>query len=584
MAERAAGQRDGGDESGGGGPVYITTPIYYVNDKPHIGHVYTTTVCDVYARFMRMAGREVFFLTGTDEHGQKVEKSAAARGVTPQALADENSAAFREVMQGYGLSFDDFIRTTDAAHMQQVQAFVERLKETGAVYLGEFEGWYDEGQEEYYTETKAKDLGYTSPISGKPLARAKEKNYYFKLSAYQERLERLFAERPGFVRPEARKNEVLGRLREGLQDVPVSRTNFTWGVPMPGDPEHVIYVWIDALFNYVTALGLGNAGTSTRQNANIGGRKKYWPATYHVMGKEILWFHAVIWPAMLMALGLELPGCVYAHSFWIREGQKMSKSLGNFVDKAVLDSYVQRYGLDALRYYLCTQGPLGATDANFSDAHFHEVYTTDLVNTVGNCASRVTAMIGKYFEGRVPEEKGQQSAVSGQSEAQGEGRDGATQASSLKSQAAQHVAAARDAYGELELGEAIGEGIALLRKVDGFINATEPFKVAKAAASDPRKMEELQSILYQCVEAVRVASLILAPVLPGKMRELWGALGEEIAETPTRQHANMQEGGDAFAELARWGGMKAGTMVTKVALFPRVEVEKDQGQEVAKSK
>ena len=244
---------------------YITTPIYYVNDRPHIGHAYTTTVCDVYARFMRFDGRDVFFLTGTDEHGQKVEKSAQALGITPQQQADQNAAEFKRVMAMLDLEYDDFIRTTQADHVRQVQIFVGRLLEADAIYLGEFEGWYDEGQEEYYTETKARDADYKSPIDGKPLVRAKEKNYFFRLSAFQPKLEKLFEEQPDFVRPPARRNEVLGRLREGLADVPVSRTNFSWGVPMPNDPEHVIYVWIEALMNYITALGLGEPESDTHK-------------------------------------------------------------------------------------------------------------------------------------------------------------------------------------------------------------------------------------------------------------------------------------------------------------------------------
>ncbi len=280
----------------------ITTPIYYVNDRPHIGHVYTTTLCDAWARAMRLSGDEVFFLTGTDEHGVKVEQSARDKGMEPQALADLNSAEFRKAMELFELTNDEFIRTTDPDHIRQVQLFVKKLMDRGDIYLGEFEGWYDRGQEEYITENRARELDYKSPISGKPLEREKQSNYYFRLSAYQDRLEKLFADQPNFVRPEARRNEVLGRIREGLQDVPVSRTNFSWGIPMPGDEEHVIYVWIDALFNYATALGLAEAG-SERHAA----RGHFWPADLHVIGKEILWFHAVIWPSMLMALDLPLP-------------------------------------------------------------------------------------------------------------------------------------------------------------------------------------------------------------------------------------------------------------------------------------
>ena len=517
----------------------ITTPIFYVNDRPHIGHLYTSTLCDVYARAMRLAGRDVFFLSGTDEHGVKVEKAAQARGITPKALADENAAEFRRALTDFGITNDQFIRTTDPQHERQVQTFVAQLLQRGDIYLGEFEGWYDEGQEEYHTETKAKELGYVSPVSKKPLTRATEHNYYFRLSRFQKPLADLFAANPNFVRPEARRNEVLGRLREGLQDVPISRTNFTWGIPMPNDHKHVIYVWIDALFNYITALGLGEAPHIPLREQ----RQHFWPATYHVIGKEILWFHAVIWPAILMALDLPLPRCVYAHSFWISEGQKMSKSLGNFIDLAAIDRYVGTYGMDAWRWYLITQGPLGAQDSNFSAAHFHKIYSDDLVNTAGNCASRVTAMIGKYFDGVIS------SPLVGGSFAGGQWVD-------LQAAAAEAVARVTAEMDRFDLATAATEALGLLRKVDVFINATEPFKVAK----DPARKDELATILYQCAESVRIASLLLSPILTTKMPELWQALG---VAAPTKQ--------TALAELTSWGGLKPGTKVQKVALYPRVD-------------
>jgi methionine--tRNA ligase len=515
-------------------PACITTPIYYVNDRPHIGHAYTTTVCDVWARAMRLRGEDVFFLTGTDEHGVKVEKSAAAKGVTPQALADENAAEFRRVLRVFGLSNDDFIRTTEPRHERQVQRFVKRLLDSGAVYLGTFEGWYDEGQEEYYTETKAKELEYRSPISGKPLARATEQNYYFRLSAYQERLERFFAGHPGFVQPEARRNEVLGRLRDGLQDVPMTRTNFTWGIPFPGDERHVIYVWIDALFNYVTALGMGDPDGTIEPGLHAA-RARYWPAQYHVIGKEILWFHAVIWPALLMALELPLPRRIHAHSFWIADGQKMSKSMGNFVDLPTIEGYFARYGLDAWRWYMATQGPLQASDSDFRAQHFHDTYTSELVNVVGNCPSRVTAMIGKYFDGAMPED--------------------AAKGGEWPERCAQAVAAWAGAIDELDLVAAAAAAMALLRDVDAFINRTEPFKVAK----DPARAGELASILAQCAESVRIAGVLLEPFLPGKMAELDAALGAP--------------GGVArsFAARTAWGAIAPGTKLAKCALFPRVE-------------
>ncbi len=508
---------------------YITTPIYYVNDSPHIGHVYTTTLCDVYARAMRNAGHDVFFLTGTDEHGVKVEESAEKRGITPKALADENAAIFQSIMGLFSLTNDAFIRTTDPEHESQVQTLVTKLLASGDVYLGDFEGWYDQGQEEYHTENSARELDYKSPISGKPLVRATEKNYYFRLSAYQEKLEKLFETCPDFVQPVGRRNEVLGRLREGLQDVPISRTNFSWGIPMPDDADHVIYVWIDALFNYITALGLGEGQTD---------KDRYWPANYHVVGKEILWFHAVIWPAILMALDLPLPHCVYAHSFWISEGRKMSKSLGNFIDLEEIEKYIEAYNMDAWRYYLVTQGPLGSTDADFSAEKFHDVYNSHLVNTVGNCASRVTAMIEKYFDGAVPPDSGEIFAE--------------TDWETICSDGVQCSLRAMETFSPQE---AVGSAMSIVRQIDLFINTTAPFKLAK----DESKQTELGAILYQCIEALRVASVLLHPVIPVKMDELHQAIGVKMPV------------GNTHSTLA-WGGMRPGTLIQKVALFPRVEL------------
>ncbi|MFO0893408.1 MAG: methionine--tRNA ligase [Phycisphaerales bacterium] len=518
----------------------ITTPIYYVNDRPHIGHAYTTTLCDVWARAMRLRGEDVFFLTGTDEHGIKVEHSAEERGMSPKALADENAAEFRRVLGVFRLTNDDFIRTTDPRHERQVQAFVQRLLDAGHVYLGEFEGWYDEGQEEYHTDTKAKELEWKSPVTGRPLVRAKEKNYYFRLSAFQAALERLFAEQPEFVRPAARRNEVLGRLRDGLQDVPMTRTNFSWGIPFPGHNDHVIYVWIDALFNYVTALGLADDAAPAAERVDPA-RKAHWPADYHVIGKEILWFHAIIWPAILMALDLPLPRCIYAHSFWISNGQKMSKSLGNFVDLPTIEGYFQRYGVDAWRWFMVTRGPLGATDADFRADAFHDTYTSELVNTVGNCASRVTAMLGKYFDGAVPEDPE---------------RGGEWPA--RVAAAAARWSASLDSFA---LADAAAAPLDLLRQVDAFINTTEPFKLAK----DPAQAGRLAAILAQCAEVVRAAGVMLEPFLPERMEELGRALGQAGSGVGTTKAA-----APASARL-QWGGLRPGTQVRKVALFPRVE-------------
>ena len=489
---------------------------------------------------MRMIGHDVFFLTGTDEHGIKVEQSAHSRGISPQELADENAAEFRSLMEKFNLTNDDFIRTSDKAHTQQVQTFVSKLLQNGDVYIGTFEGWYDEGQEEYHTETSARDLEYKSQVSGKPLVRATEQNYYFKLSKYQQAIEELFASNPTFVQPEGRRNEMLGRLREGLQDVPISRTNFSWGIQMPDDPEHVIYVWIDALFNYITALGLGDKSSEAYKL-----RHHYWPATIHVVGKEILWFHSIIWPALLIALDLPIPKGVYAHSFWISEGKKMSKSLGNFIDLELIESCLDRYGMDAWRYFLATQGPLGTADADFAKEKFFDTYNAHLVNTVGNCTSRVTAMIEKYFDGEVPSENvGDDRLVIGDVD--------------WPTKCTDAVRRHQTSMEQFELTQSVEAGMDLIREVDLFINDTAPFKLAK----DESKASELGAILYQCLEVLRIASLILQPVIPNKMDEFHKAIGMEHSHDQT------------YSSVMEWGGLQAGTRIKKVALYPRVDMER----------
>ena len=526
------------------GPTFVTTPIYYVNDQPHIGHVYTSTVADAYARYRRARGDDVFFLTGTDEHGLKVEQSAEKRGIEPQALADENSRKFRDVMTAYDVSFDEFIRTTDDHHERQVRALVKVLQEKDAVYLGRFEGWYDEGQEEYYTESKAKELDYKSPISGKDMVRSSEENYYFRLSKFQRELEALHADNPDFLTPSARRNEMIGRLNEGLNDVPISRTNFKWGIPMPDDEKHVIYVWIDALMNYITAIGLGDG----KDSIVYADRSKYWPASMHIMAKEISWFHSVIWPALLMALDLPLPQRVHAHAFWIREGRKMSKSLGNFVDLACMDRFKEHYGLDAMRYYLAVEGPIGAQDANFSAERVQEIYSSDLVNTMGNSVSRTTAMINKYFDGEVRSEEANGARVTF------DNWDWPARTSA-------HVQDALTAYDKLDLPRAAAAAKNIVMDVDLFITETEPFRMAK----DESKSAELAACLYQCLEALRIAAVLLEPLMPNKMAEFDAGVG-------------LGEG--SIEQRTKWGGLKPGTKIEKLALFPRVEGLDENGHPV----
>lgn len=523
-------------------PYFITTPIYYVNDRPHVGSCYTTLLADCAARFMRASGRPTFFLTGTDEHGQKVEKSAETKGLTPKQLADENAAHFKAAFEFLHCTHDHFIRTTDSAHESQVQEAIRRLVKSGDIYLGTFEGWYDEGQEEYITDNQARERDYKA-FNGQPLIKAKEENYYFRLSAYQKRLEEFFEQNPGFVRPEARRNEVLGRMKEGLQDVPVSRTSFSWGVPFPRDIDpsgkHVTYVWIDALFNYITALNL-----LAPSSASVPG-SAFWPAQLHAIGKEILWFHAVIWPALLMALNLPTPKCVYAHSFWIRDGKKMSKSLGNFIDLETIHAYCDAYSVDAWRWFMLTQGPIDAADADFSHGKFVEVYNADLANGIGNAFSRVSNMIEKYFGGRAPDPRG----ITSHAE-----HDWPALAM------AAHLAAA-DGMNRFDLAGALGAGLFLSKRVDGYIVATEPFRAAK----DPARLPEVGTVLYHCAEALRVAAVLLSPAMPAKMSEVLRRFGQE---PPDAKGAFATP----LAQLCKWGGLKPGTQVTKgEGLFPRAD-------------
>ena len=544
-------------------PYYITTPIYYVNDRPHIGHCYTSLLADVAARFERMSrgqpspSKDVFYLTGTDEHADKVVTSGAQHGMTPLQWADRNAAEFQKAFAFMGFSHDDFIRTTQERHKSKVIEYVRALQASGDVYLGDYVGWYDESQDEYLTETVAKDSPqgpYTSPVTGKPLVKRTEKNYFFKLSKYEARLRKHIDECQArgapFVSPDARQNEVLGRLRTGLQDVPISRAvgaeaESQWGIRMPDDPSHRIYVWIDALFNYLSAVDNDD-------------RRRFWPPAYHVMAKDILWFHAVIWPCMLMALKdgdpkrygfVELPRRIYSHAYWVREGKKMSKSLGNFVTIEVLEAYAQKFSLDALRWYMVTQGPLGATDADFSHSKFVEVYNADLANGIGNCASRVGNMIEKYFDGKVPDPHGVTSH--------------ADYYWPMHVEAASKKAAA--AAAAMDLNSLAHAGMDLVRAVDAFIGVTTPFKLAKEVDADTtgEKKKKLGIILYQCAETVRIATVLLSPILTARMPRQW----ETWNCTPPADAA--------FDDLVIFGGkhsLKPGHQLTKgEVLFMRAD-------------
>ena len=372
---------------------YITTPIYYVNDTPHIGHAYTTLACDVLARFKRLDGYDVRLLTGTDEHGQKVEKSAIAAGQEPQAFCDRVARNFRDLAQLMNISNDDFIRTTEPRHIRASQGIWRALKEAGQIYLGSYKGWYAVRDEAFYGEdelTEAPD-GTKKALSGAEVEWVEEPSYFFRLSAWEDRLLRLYEEQPDFILPKTRRNEVVSFVRQGLRDLSISRTSFKWGVPVPGDDAHIMYVWLDALTNYIT--GVGYPDTETPEY------RTYWPADVHMVGKDILRFHAVYWPAFLMAAGLKPPRRVFAHGWWTNEGQKISKSLGNIIDPVQL---VETYGLDAVRYFLMREVPFG-NDGDFSHRAIVARMNSDLANDFGNLVQRVLSMINRYCAAQVPE-------------------------------------------------------------------------------------------------------------------------------------------------------------------------------------
>jgi methionyl-tRNA synthetase len=538
---------------------YVTTPIYYVNDKPHLGHVYTTTVADVVARYHRLKGDDTFFLTGVDEHAAKVSDKAAEHGVSPQEWADRNAAEFRGTFDKLDLQYDDFVRTSSDWHKQKVTEYIAALLKSGDVYEGQYEGWYDAGQEEYVPENKAKEYDYKSPVNGKPLVRKAEKNYFFKLSAYREALLAHFDANPTFVQPDARRNEIVNRIKEA-QDVPISRSGGNgWGIPVPGDPSggQTIYVWIDALFNYLTYVDRDD-------------RRHYWQSgAVHFIAKDILWFHACIWPALLLALSkcggyewVNLPRQVYAHSYWVSAtGEKMSKSLGNFLDPKAIDNYVAEFGLDALRYFLATRGPLGTTDSQFSPELFIEVYNSELANTFGNSASRVSNMIGKYFEGFI---KHKSDAVEPTVLGAGYNDEFDNQRVPLIGYEIVRFKRWMDVFNLYCAAADVALGV--VKKVDRYIEDTSPFKLAK----NSNKLPEVGAILSNAQEALRISSVLLWPFVPHKVEDFWRRIGwgqySEAVKGKGRADLNA---------WVRWGQLQPETPIEKGdPLFPRYQVEK----------
>jgi methionyl-tRNA synthetase len=474
---------------------YVTTPIYYVNAAPHLGHAYTTIAADVMARHHRQRGEAVFFLTGTDEHGEPVADAAHALGVTPQALADKNAERFRALAPRLGASNDFFIRTTDPEHMAKVQEILSRVRDNGFVYEGTYEGWYCPRCADFKAENEI-DEGKLCPIHHIELTREQEDSYFFKLSAFQERLEALYAEREDFVAPRTRYNEALSFVRSGLRDVPLTRHKLTWGVPVPWDSEHVFYVWFDALLNYYSALSYAPAPAGLPDAAAVDLTQAFWPASYHVIAKDILRFHAVYWPALLMAAGLELPEHVFVHGYLLLDGEKMSKSLGNVLDPfAVID----RFGADALRFYLLRDVPFGQ-DGSVSTASFEQRYESELANELGNLASRTIAMIERYRDGAVP--AGDVDAVLR------EDFDGLTE----------RVSAQLDGA---ELTAALDQIWQRVRRLNRYVEEQAPWQLAK----DDARAGDLDRVLRTLAEGLRSLTVLLWPYLPASAERLLAALG-----------------------------------------------------------
>ena len=470
---------------------YVTTPIYYVNGAPHIGHAYTSVAADVLARWKRLDGYEVFFLTGTDEHGQKVEKAAHDAGVAPQAFADRISKEFQGLSVLMGLSNDDFIRTTEDRHKLACQELWRRLRASGDIYLGHYEGYYAVRDEAFYNEdelTVRPDGSRLAP-TGALVEWVREPSYFFRLSAWQDRLLALYESQPDFVSPASRRNEVISFVRGGLNDLSVSRTSFTWGVPVPDDPDHVMYVWLDALTNYLSAVGFPDATNP---------RWPFWPADVHLVGKDIIRFHAVYWPAFLMAAGLPTPRCVFSNGWWTADGEKMSKSLGNAVSAARL---VDTFGLDPVRYFLLREVPFG-NDGDYSDAALIRRTNVELANDLGNLAQRTLSQIAKTFGGRLPE------------------RGAATFQDTALLDAAQALPrAVRDHLDRLAFHDALEDVWKVIRAANAYIDHQAPWALRK---TDPARMAGVLSVL---VDVIRCVATVLQPFMPGSMAAMLDQVG-----------------------------------------------------------
>lgn len=517
---------------------YITTPIYYPSAKLHIGHAYSTVATDAIARYHRLRGEDVMFLTGTDEHGQKIEEKAKAAGITPKQYVDHVVSGIKDLWKLMDISYDKFIRTTDDYHEKAVQKIFKQLYDQGDIYKGSYEGWYCTPCESFWTETQLVDG--KCPDCGREVRRTSEEAYFFRLSKYQDQLIKLFEEHPEFLEPASRRNEMLNNfIKPGLEDLCVSRTSFTWGVPVTFDPKHIVYVWVDALSNYITALGYGSEDDSLYQ--------KYWPADIHLVGKEIVRFHTIIWPAMLMALNLPLPKKVLGHGWLILEGGKMSKSKGNVVDPVVL---CERYGVDAIRYFLLRDIPFGS-DGTFSNEALITRINSDLANDLGNLVSRTVAMVNKYFGGTIPTER-----TAGEFD-----EDLIALATATKAKV--------EAYAdEMQFSQALTELWALISRTNKYIDETAPWVLAKDEANRAR----LAAVMYNLCEAIRIISILVSPFLPHTAPKIQAQLGAPADVL-------------SWEQAGEWGLLPAGFSVQKgEIIFPRIDIAKELAELEAQQK
>lgn len=504
---------------------YITTPIYYVNDVPHIGHAYTTIACDALARFHRLKGQKVFFLTGTDEHGEKVQKSAVRQGLAPRELAGRVVTRFQGLSPALNITNDDFIRTTEPRHYSSVQELFRRSLRNGDIYLGEYEGWYCTPCESYWTDLQL--LEGKCPECRRDVEKRKEPSFFFRLSKFQKPLLDYYGRNPGFIRPASRRNEVVAFVEGGLNDLSVSRTSLEWGIPVPDHPGHVVYVWYDALTNYITGVGYPDGGEKF---------DTFWPADIHMVGKDILRFHAVFWPAFLMSAGVAPPLGVFAHGWWTVEGQKMSKSLGNVVDPYEM---VETYGSDAFRYFLLREVPFGL-DGDFSKKALVHRINSDLANDFGNLLNRALGMLGKYFGGTVPAP-----SPAGEEDL------------SLIALAGEVRDAVDGAMEEVEIHKALSAIWDLVKAANRYVDASAPWALAK----NPDKRDRLGTVLYNILEAARICVLLSSPFIPSAAQKMWEALCCPGAV----EKSNLSSAG-------AWGGLPTGAVLPRSAVtFPRIE-------------